>query len=57
MNADVNKVMDMPDVTERFAEFGAQDGGGSPEQLDTLMKSEQRQWAKIIREGMITPDN
>jgi len=57
MNADVNKVLAMPDVMERFAEFGAEDGGGTPEQLDTFMKAEQRKWAKIIRDGNITPDN
>ena len=51
MNEDVNKVMQMPDVMERLAASGAQDGGGSTEKFGEFMQAEQVKWAKIIKDG------
>lgn len=33
MNEDINKVMQMPDVMVKFEQYGAEDGGGSPERF------------------------
>jgi tripartite-type tricarboxylate transporter receptor subunit TctC len=57
MNADVNKVLAMPDVIEKLDQFGAEDGGGSPEKLDSFIKAEQKKWAKIIRDAKVTADS
>ena len=51
MNEDVNKVMQMPDVMEKLAASGAQDGGGSTEKFGDFMATEQIKWAKIIKDG------
>jgi tripartite-type tricarboxylate transporter receptor subunit TctC len=51
MNEDVNKVMQMPDVMEKLAASGAQDGGGSTEKFGEFMLAEQVKWAKIIKDG------
>ena len=51
MNEDVNKVMQMPDVLEKLAASGAQDGGGSIEKFGEFMLAEQAKWAKIIKDG------
>ncbi len=51
MNEDINKVMQMPDVMERLAASGAQDGGGSTEKFGDFMHAEQIKWAKIIKDG------
>jgi tripartite-type tricarboxylate transporter receptor subunit TctC len=51
MNEDVNKVMQMPDVMEKLAASGAQDGGGSTEKFGEFMAAEQVKWAKIIKDG------
>lgn len=51
MNEDVNKVMLMPDVMEKLAASGAQDGGGSTEKFGDFMRAEQIKWAKIIKDG------
>jgi tripartite-type tricarboxylate transporter receptor subunit TctC len=51
MNEDVNKVMQMPDVMEKLAASGAQDGGGSAEKFGEFMAAEQVKWAKIIKDG------
>lgn len=51
MNEDINKVMLMPDVMEKLAASGAQDGGGSAEKFGEFMQAEQIKWAKIIKDG------
>jgi len=51
MNEDINKAMQMPDVMEKLAASGAQDGGGSPEKFGEFMAAEQVKWAKIIKDG------
>ena len=51
MNDDINKAMQMPDVVERLAASGAQDGGGAPEKFAEFMRNEQLKWAKIIKDG------
>lgn len=57
MNADVNKVLAMPDVIARLQEFGAEDGGGSAERYGSFMKGERAKWAKLIKDKSITPDS
>ena len=49
MNADVNKALAMPDVVSRLEEFGAEDGGGTPERFDAFMSEERTKWAKLIQ--------
>ena len=51
MNEDINKAMQMPDVIEKLAASGAQDGGGSPEKFADFILAEQTKWARIIKEG------
>lgn len=57
MNADINRVLAMPDVAEKLELAGAEDGGGSMEKLDGFMRAEQKKWARIIRDAKITPDS
>jgi tripartite-type tricarboxylate transporter receptor subunit TctC len=57
MNGDINKVLTQPDVAERLQFYGAEDGGGTPEQLDAFMRAERAKWAKIIRDAKITADS
>jgi tripartite-type tricarboxylate transporter receptor subunit TctC len=54
MNEDVNKVMAMPDVMEKFDQYGAEDGGGSAERFGEFMKSEQAKWARVIKDAKVT---
>lgn len=57
MNEDINKVMLMPDVMEKLAASGAQDGGGSTEKFGDFMQAEQVKWAKIIKDGGVKADS
>ncbi len=54
MNEDINKVMQMPDVMEKFEQYGAEDGGGSPERFGEFIKVEQAKWAKVIKEAKVS---
>lgn len=53
MNEDMNKVFNMPDVQEKFAQFGAEDGGGSREKFGKFIASEAKQWAKVVKEANV----
>ena len=51
MNEDINKVLLMPDVAEKFEQYGAEDGGGSTEKFGAFMQSESKKWAKVVKEA------
>jgi tripartite-type tricarboxylate transporter receptor subunit TctC len=56
MNEDINRVMQMPDVMEKFEQYGAEDGGGSTERFADFIKTEQVKWAKVIKEAKVTTE-
>ena len=56
MTEDMNKVIAMPDVQERFVQYGAEDGGGSPQKFADFIKAEQVKWAKVIKEANVKVD-
>ena len=56
MNADINKVMLMPDVVEKFDQYGAEDGGGSTERFAEFIKTETVKWARVIKEAKVTTE-
>lgn len=51
MNKDINSVLAMPDVREKFEAFCVEDGGGSPEKFAKLVRSEIAKWAKVAKEA------
>jgi len=53
MNEDMNKVLTMPDVQAKFEQYGAEDGGGTPEKFAEFIHSEGRKWAKVIKEANV----
>ena len=56
MNEDVNKVLAMPDVMEKFEQYGAEDGGGSSEKFSAFIRSEGVKWAKVVKEAHVKMD-
>jgi tripartite-type tricarboxylate transporter receptor subunit TctC len=56
MNEDMNKVLLMPDVMEKFKQYGAEDGGGSTEKFASFMQVEAKKWAKVVREAGVKGD-
>ena len=51
MNADINKVLAMPDVAEKFEQYGAEDGGGSNEKFGNFIMDEAKKWAKVVKDA------
>ncbi len=56
MNKDVQAVLELPDVREKFDAFGVEDGGGSPERFAKLQRSEIAKWAKVAKEANVRVD-
>lgn len=57
VNADVNTVLAMPDVQEKLATYGAEDGGGSADRFAQFIRSEIAQWARVVKEGNVKVDS
>jgi tripartite-type tricarboxylate transporter receptor subunit TctC len=57
MNEDVNTVLAMPDVVEKLAQYGAEDGGGSADKFRAFIQSEQVKWAKVVKDAGIKADS
>jgi tripartite-type tricarboxylate transporter receptor subunit TctC len=56
MNEDMNKVVQMPEVAEKFEAAGAEDAGGSPEKFAQFIAAEQKKWAKICKDANVKAD-
>ncbi len=48
--AEINKILKLPDVRERFATLGADPAGETAEQFGSYIKSEVAKFAKVARE-------
>jgi len=53
INDDANKVMAMPDVQAQLEQYGAEDGGGSPERFAQFINAEIAQWRKVVKDGNV----
>ncbi len=51
--AETVKVLQLPDVKERFANAGAEPGGNQPDQFAAFIRSETEKYARIVREAKI----
>jgi tripartite-type tricarboxylate transporter receptor subunit TctC len=57
VNAEVNRILkDDPSIRERFHTLGFETRGGTPQDLDNIMKSEARKWSKVIRDANVKPE-
>ena len=52
LTADINRVLEMPEVRERIAPGGiGEPKGGTPERLGNLVRSEITKWAGVVKES------
>jgi tripartite-type tricarboxylate transporter receptor subunit TctC len=54
LNAEVAKVLDLPDTKVRLAELGLEAAPGTPEGLERWIRDEIERWGRVIRERGIT---
>ncbi|MBP8297679.1 MAG: tripartite tricarboxylate transporter substrate binding protein [Burkholderiales bacterium] len=53
LNAEVNKVLQMPDVREKIANGGATAIGGSSEDFAAFVRADYAKWGKVVKEAGI----
>jgi tripartite-type tricarboxylate transporter receptor subunit TctC len=56
MNRDLQAVLALAEVREKFDTFGVEDGGGSRERFAELVRSEIVKWAKVAKEANVRVD-
>jgi len=56
INADINKVLALPDVVARFDGYGVEDGGGSVDKFAAFMAAEFRKWGEVVRTAKVTEE-
>ena len=49
LNAEIRKVVDTPEVRERYAAQGVAAASSTPEELGAILAAEVAQWAKVIK--------
>ncbi len=49
LNSELNAVLQLPEIRERFASQGAEPVGGTPQQFATLIRTETEKYAKLLR--------
>jgi tripartite-type tricarboxylate transporter receptor subunit TctC len=54
LNAEIAKILELPDMKERFADQGLEPAGGTPAQLDALIRAEIERWGRVIHKQKIT---
>jgi len=56
LNTEIIKILQSPDVKERFLKQGVDVQTSTPEQFDAFVKSEVARWAKVIKDAGIRAD-
>jgi tripartite-type tricarboxylate transporter receptor subunit TctC len=56
LNAECNRILQMPDVKRRLDELGLEVQGGTPEQFAAFVKKEAGRLQKLIKDGALTPE-
>jgi tripartite-type tricarboxylate transporter receptor subunit TctC len=53
LSAELQKVVDSPDIHKRLLEFGIDPVGGTPKQYDAFMQNEFKRWADVIKKANV----
>jgi tripartite-type tricarboxylate transporter receptor subunit TctC len=56
LHAEMTRILQQPDIKERFAGDGADPVGNTPEQFARYIQTELVKWAKVAREAGIKPE-
>lgn len=56
LNTDINRILQQPEVRERFIANGMFPSGGSPEVLRDHLRNEIARWRKVIQQAGIKPE-
>lgn len=56
LNAEINRILKMPDVVGLFSQQGVQPRGGSPQAFGALIRAQTEKWQTVVREAGIVAD-
>lgn len=56
LNAELNRVLTLPDVRDRMGALGLDPAGGTPEAFGTFVKDDIARWAKVITAANVRAD-
>jgi tripartite-type tricarboxylate transporter receptor subunit TctC len=56
LNAELAKIVAMPDVRKNLSEQGADLQGGSPEEFAAFMRAESDRWSMVVKQAGIKPE-
>ncbi|MGJ7509218.1 tripartite tricarboxylate transporter substrate binding protein [Variovorax sp. GT1P44] len=56
LNAEVNRILALPDVRKTLLDNGIEPGGGSPQQFGDFIGTEMVKWAKVAKDAGIHPE-
>ena len=56
LNAQINRILEAPDVRARLVGLGTEPTGGSPEQFAQTIRADTARWAKVVSDAAIRID-
>lgn len=56
LNADINKVLNDPEIQKRLADDGALAGSGTPDDFGKYIDAEEKRWGPVVKKAGIKPD-
>jgi tripartite-type tricarboxylate transporter receptor subunit TctC len=56
LNAEIGKVLNLPDIRQRLADIGFDAAPTSVEQFDKFQRAEHAKWGKVARDSGIRVD-
>jgi len=56
INAEITKIVQMPDVRARILDIGAEPGPMKPAEYAAWVQSEVTKWTKLVKEAGIQPE-
>ena len=56
INTEINRILALPEVKERFSGAGIEIVGGSPETFGALLRKDVAMWAKVVKDANIKAD-
>jgi tripartite-type tricarboxylate transporter receptor subunit TctC len=56
LNAELIKILDLPEIRRSLADQGADVAGGSPEAFSAFMRDESARWAVVVQQAGIKPE-
>lgn len=56
LNAEINRILQMPETRQEFEAIGFTPVGGTPEELTAVLRSEMARWSKVLKEVGVRPE-